>query len=82
MREEATCLRRGQETVIATGDSAKKDGFYGREVLENLEGKFDWKSCEEVDVAGVCGEEMVEVVPVRGIEMRAELRQEIATRCL
>lgn len=51
-------------------------------MLKNLEGKFDWKSCEEVDVAGVCGEEMVEVVPVRGIEMRAELRQEIATRCL
>lgn len=51
-------------------------------MLKNLEGKFDWKSCDEVDVAGVCGQEMVEVVPVRGMEMQAELSQKIATGCL
>lgn len=47
-----------------------------------MEGDLYRKSSKEVDVAGVCGEEVAEVVPVRGMEMRAEFRQKIITRCL
>lgn len=51
--------------------------MYWWEVLKNIEGEFNGKSGEEIDVSGVCGDEAVEVVPVGGIEMRAESRQKI-----
>lgn len=47
-----------------------------------MEGNLKRKSGKDINVGGVFGEKVMEVVPVRGIEVRAEFCQKIPARCL